>query len=208
MLKRCGNADALYALGTLYEKGLGFEKNINKAIDYYEKACYGQPFGSMEAQMALGLKYMRGDGVPKDMEKSRKYFEMCGADMPNQDADHKKSRKSRQRAKKQQQKTSEQEPELVDEQEENNEDSAPANETVPEPQPAAKDYVEDDCPVCFEALADAEIIKFPCGHALCKRCAIQFISHFYLTYKTSPTCPMCRAVIPDDVIDSCCSRAR
>ncbi len=59
-------------LGTFYYEGLGVERNVEKAIDCYEKAAL---LGLPEAVFNLGAIYENGKGVPVNFLKSVEYFE-------------------------------------------------------------------------------------------------------------------------------------
>ncbi len=66
-----GNANALYALGRMYDLGEGLPADPQKAVVYYKEAALkGQP----DAQNALGLLFYTGDIVGKDPVVARKWF--------------------------------------------------------------------------------------------------------------------------------------
>jgi hypothetical protein len=68
---RRGNANALYALGRMYDLGDTLPADPQKAVVYYKEAALkGQP----EAQNALGLLFYTGEIVGKDQVVARKWF--------------------------------------------------------------------------------------------------------------------------------------
>jgi TPR repeat protein len=54
-------------LGHMYEKGIGVQKNLTKAMQYYEKAAVG---GVPDAECRLGHMYYQGTGGKKDPKKA------------------------------------------------------------------------------------------------------------------------------------------
>ena len=68
-LEKCQDGDFKICseLGKAYYYGNGVTKDINKAIQLYEKACDG---GAMEGCLNLGVVYQDGEGVTKDLYKS------------------------------------------------------------------------------------------------------------------------------------------
>ena len=52
----------------MYHEGVGVEKNMDKAIYWYEKVANK---GHREAQLQLGVIYYKGFGVKKNLEKAR-----------------------------------------------------------------------------------------------------------------------------------------
>jgi hypothetical protein len=66
-----GHPQAQNILGQLYEKGIGVEKNADKAVLYYEKAANQ---GLAEAQMRLGVMLRNGEGVARDPKRARKWL--------------------------------------------------------------------------------------------------------------------------------------
>lgn len=69
MLKaaKLGNSDAMYWLGAyLYSNGEGVIKNIDKSIEWLDKAVGAK---NHSAEFALGIKYLTGDDVKEDEEK-------------------------------------------------------------------------------------------------------------------------------------------
>lgn len=57
-------ASAKYNLGVMYYQGLGTPKNLEKALQWYEKAALG---GDARAQYNLGLMLYAGEGTQKDL---------------------------------------------------------------------------------------------------------------------------------------------
>ncbi|MGU3814514.1 tetratricopeptide repeat protein [Vibrio diabolicus] len=110
-----GDAQAQYSIGWMYSKGLGVEKSIKKALDWYVKSAnqgfidaqysagraylyylqqYGEAFkyfklaaenDENKSQFYLGLMYYRGDGTNKDLKKSAYWF-LQSAEKGNKDA--------------------------------------------------------------------------------------------------------------------------
>jgi len=66
-----GHSGAQHIVGMLYEKGIGVEKNVDKAVEYYEKAAKQ---GFAGAQARLGVMYRLGDGVAKDPKLAEKWL--------------------------------------------------------------------------------------------------------------------------------------
>ncbi len=69
MLKaaKLGNSDAMYWLGAyLYSNGEGVIKNVDKSIEWLDKAVGAK---NHSAEFALGIKYLAGDDVKEDEEK-------------------------------------------------------------------------------------------------------------------------------------------
>ena len=67
---------ALNSLGLFYEYGIGTEKNMSKAIKYYEQSA------SLENSVAiynLGLCYEYGTGVEKNIQKAIEHYEKAAA---------------------------------------------------------------------------------------------------------------------------------
>ncbi|MBW8734753.1 MAG: sel1 repeat family protein, partial [Asticcacaulis sp.] len=66
-----GNANALFAIGRMYDLGEAMPADQQKAIVYYKEAALkGQP----DAQNALGLFFYTGEIVGKDLIAARKWF--------------------------------------------------------------------------------------------------------------------------------------
>jgi TPR repeat protein len=60
-----GNARAWHLLGTMYQVGVGVEKDEYMAIHWFKKAADA---GVVEAQFQLGLMYLSGQGVTSNDE--------------------------------------------------------------------------------------------------------------------------------------------
>ena len=67
-----GNNEALFILSECYEKGIGVEKNANKAFELLTKAA---DKNNQTACFLLGEKYYLGNGVSKDLDKSANYLQ-------------------------------------------------------------------------------------------------------------------------------------
>lgn len=63
-------------LGTMYSKGAGVAREVNKASELYKIGCDG---GSASSCTSLGLAHMRGEGVNRDAGKGVKLFEKACA---------------------------------------------------------------------------------------------------------------------------------
>ncbi len=72
LLDNHDNSDYLYMIALLYEKGLGTDKDIEKAINYYKRAS---ELNNSKALNTLGYYYYSGVNVEKDIEKSKYYLE-------------------------------------------------------------------------------------------------------------------------------------
>ena len=68
MRRILNNTDGLRSAGYIYEYGLGVNKNLEKAIYFYEKAT---SLGSSEASYDLGLIYLGKN----DYKKARIYLD-------------------------------------------------------------------------------------------------------------------------------------
>lgn len=79
-----GDADAQFALGVLYMRGLGVPENPSEAVQWYRKAA---DQGKVEAQTNLGLMYSEGLGVAKDYAGALKWFRLA-AEAGDPDAQH------------------------------------------------------------------------------------------------------------------------
>ena len=69
-----GNSDALFAIGCMYDVGLGVEQDTGKAIEYYQKAA---GLGNAGAMNNLGVLYEDGQGVEQDYEQALKYYQQA-----------------------------------------------------------------------------------------------------------------------------------
>ncbi|KAL7720439.1 Protein kinase domain-containing protein [Entamoeba marina] len=64
--------DVLYELGLCYHNNILVEKDINKAIEYYERAAN---LNNSNALYNLGIIFSNGDGIEKDINKAIDYYE-------------------------------------------------------------------------------------------------------------------------------------
>lgn len=71
--KKGNNDEAIYELGRLYEKGIGTDQNVAKAIELYRRAAI---LNNADAINDLGFLYYQGGlGIARDPQKALKYFE-------------------------------------------------------------------------------------------------------------------------------------
>ncbi|CAF1183521.1 unnamed protein product [Didymodactylos carnosus] len=80
---RQGNAEGMYNLGMMYDRGQGVKKDHRLATQFFEKAAL-QPaqlpktnlpnIGVAEAQHALGLRYYNGVDVPKNYAAAANWY--------------------------------------------------------------------------------------------------------------------------------------
>jgi hypothetical protein len=66
-----GHSGAQHIVGMLYEKGIGVGKNVDKAVEYYEKAARQ---GLADAQTRLGVMFRLGEGVAKNPKLAEKWL--------------------------------------------------------------------------------------------------------------------------------------
>lgn len=69
-----GDAEARHFVGYLYEKGLGVDPDLGRAMAYYSEAAAA---GSVDAQVALGLLALEGDAVSRDPERAAGWFRLA-----------------------------------------------------------------------------------------------------------------------------------
>lgn len=62
-----GDANAMYEVGRMYERGRGTEQDLPKAVAWYEKAINS---GQNDARAHLGVLYYEGTGVNRDVKKA------------------------------------------------------------------------------------------------------------------------------------------
>ena len=67
MVEKC----VVVTIQALYDKGNGVEKNEQKAVELYKKACDG---GEVHGCSNLGTMYANGNGVEKDFGKAAHLF--------------------------------------------------------------------------------------------------------------------------------------
>jgi TPR repeat protein len=73
--------DAMYQLGIMYRDGLGVERDLARALEWFEEA--GEPnwkrehgkLGSREAQYQAGLMHLNGQGTERDPDEAADWFE-------------------------------------------------------------------------------------------------------------------------------------
>lgn len=68
-LANAGNVKAMYDVGKLYERGRGVDKDIVKAVSWFQRAATA---GNASAQARLGILYFEGRGVEQNYEKALK----------------------------------------------------------------------------------------------------------------------------------------
>jgi len=71
-----GEAAAQFDLGLLYAQGLGVQRDLTVAANWYLKAA---DQGNAEAQFALGQMYSRGWGIPRDMADAFRWIQMANS---------------------------------------------------------------------------------------------------------------------------------
>lgn len=69
-----GDDYAINALGYNYWKGIGVEKDVEKAVALYRKAARKK---NEHAALNLALCYRDGDGVEKDLRESIRWFRLA-----------------------------------------------------------------------------------------------------------------------------------
>ena len=65
-----GDIKSQYAIGEMYEKGRGTDRDLKKAFDWYSKASKK---GYKKAEYKLGMAYLNGKGVRKSHSQSINY---------------------------------------------------------------------------------------------------------------------------------------
>ena len=71
-----GDAKAQYALGLMYDEGMGVPEDDAEAAEWFRKAAEQ---GLAEAQYTLGFMYANGKGVPKDSVEAVRWYRMAAA---------------------------------------------------------------------------------------------------------------------------------
>ncbi len=66
-----GDAKAQYAIGEMYEKGRGIEKDPRQAFIWYSKATQQ---GNIKAEYKLGMAYLNGMGIRKNYRKAHDWL--------------------------------------------------------------------------------------------------------------------------------------
>jgi uncharacterized protein len=78
-----GQPEAQYDLGLLYAKGLGVQRDLNLAQQWYEAAALQ---GNAQAEYSLGQMYSQGWGIPANEASTLRWMEMAkGSGGDNQD---------------------------------------------------------------------------------------------------------------------------
>nr|WP_321514002.1 tetratricopeptide repeat protein [uncultured Pseudodesulfovibrio sp.] len=72
---RNDNADAKYALATMYMEGKGVDKDMAKTLQLLEQACAQE---QKDALLLLGLFYVYGDNVPTDAARGASLIYRAG----------------------------------------------------------------------------------------------------------------------------------
>ena len=72
-----GIPHCMWNLGQLYEKGLGVNISIEKAIKLYHKACESKFYICAEVAYRLGYAYYDGEGVKQNKATALEYFQMA-----------------------------------------------------------------------------------------------------------------------------------
>lgn len=62
-----GDANAMYEIGRMYERGRGIEQDLPKAVAWYERAISKD---QNDARAHLGVMYFEGIGVKRDLKKA------------------------------------------------------------------------------------------------------------------------------------------
>lgn len=73
------SATAMFNLGAFYEFGIGINKDLEKAVEWYQRRA---DKGDAAAMIQLGLCYFNGNGVEKDSKKAVEWYQR-GADNGN-----------------------------------------------------------------------------------------------------------------------------
>ena len=71
-----GDPDAQYALGALYSRGRGVNRNQDKANEWYLIAARN---GQVEAQYRMGIRFRTGDGLPKDFVRAYRWLRLASS---------------------------------------------------------------------------------------------------------------------------------
>jgi len=82
------DAHAQVNLGCMYLDGLATDRNVNFALELFEKSGKG---GVSEGWMRLGMAYLNGDGIQKDYTKAAKFLliaALAGNDSAESDAQY------------------------------------------------------------------------------------------------------------------------
>ncbi|MBR1946353.1 MAG: sel1 repeat family protein [Alphaproteobacteria bacterium] len=79
LIEKEQNKDALYHLGQMYENGLGYEKDLQKALTLYKQAAEK---GNEKAALRIGNAYYTGGELEKDYQNAFKWY-MVAAEQNN-----------------------------------------------------------------------------------------------------------------------------
>ena len=71
-----GDREAQYSLGTMYRRGQGTPRNVEKALYWYRKAAEQ---GHGKAQFSLGVMNEKGQGTQQNYEEAVKWYRMAAA---------------------------------------------------------------------------------------------------------------------------------
>lgn len=66
-----GDPKAQYAVGEMYEKGRGVDRDLRSAFSWYSKASQK---GNMKAEYKLGMAYLNGKGIRKNYRKAYEWL--------------------------------------------------------------------------------------------------------------------------------------
>lgn len=66
-----GKAEAEHSLGLAYHNGIYVEKDIQKAVEWYEK---GAEHGCPNSSNNLGVMFLHAEGVPQDIARAETLF--------------------------------------------------------------------------------------------------------------------------------------
>ena len=68
--------DGMYALGVMFDEGLGVEIDERRAFEWYHRAA---GLGHVESMNRLGILYLQGRGVPPSTSAARSWFRLAAA---------------------------------------------------------------------------------------------------------------------------------
>ncbi len=75
-LAKQGHAKAQFAMGVMYDNGLGVPQDYKEAVHWYRRAAEQ---GHAKAQSNLGLMYRKGQGVPQDDKEAVRWLRRAAA---------------------------------------------------------------------------------------------------------------------------------
>jgi uncharacterized protein len=73
---RIGEPSAMYALGVMFDEGMGVEIDDRRAFEWYERAA---KHGHAESMNRLGILYLSGRGVPLNAAAALAWFRLAAA---------------------------------------------------------------------------------------------------------------------------------